>query len=429
MKEGREWGFIFCRGPRGDIRGPESSGTPTNVTLNLRCPSGQPLAVFHCLPATEYVFLPGYGPMRVDMAAKKWPDVETHKVTELISIQTGLMGSITVTPNHPIMTKQGWVLASDLIVGDKILLETNLPCPSNIKVKSSQWKTNWWSRVHHRPYRPQKLSPELGLLLGLLWSDGSISDQRVSFANKQESLISQVSNLTMLLFGLEGKTYNGSNNVYQFHVNSTDLAHYFQRNLGFTKERVPHLLWSAPPHIRQHFLNGVIQGDGSTSPANPNKPNDLVTSISVGNSKETAISLAYFIATLGHKPRLRIIPQHYVARTQDFMYQVVFQSGSHDAPLRSPSGRLVHGGRTIGNEVKIIDIKRQTGNFEVYDFHMAEGLLYCGTLPFLTHNTHPGTGNIIPSDKDFETARAYRIPFVCVGIPETEQVKCYRVPR
>ena len=49
--------------------------------------------------------------------------------------------------------------------------------------------------------------------------------------------------------------------------------------------------------------------------------------------------------------------------------------------------------------------------------------------PYALFHTHPGTGDIRPSNKDMNEAARNRIPWVCVGIPETGRIQCYRVPQ
>lgn len=52
-----------------------------------------------------------------------------------------------------------------------------------------------------------------------------------------------------------------------------------------------------------------------------------------------------------------------------------------------------------------------------------------GTKPIAIYHTHPGTGNINPSEADMRAAAQNGIPWLCVAIPETGRIECYPVPK
>ena len=47
--------------------------------------------------------------------------------------------------------------------------------------------------------------------------------------------------------------------------------------------------------------------------------------------------------------------------------------------------------------------------------------------PCAVFHTHPG-GVPEPSEADVRAAQEQRIPWMCIGVPETGEIKCHRVP-
>jgi len=53
MHQGVEYGYIVCRKGKVITHGRESTGDPTHVTIDTRCPAGaRPIALFHSHPNT-----------------------------------------------------------------------------------------------------------------------------------------------------------------------------------------------------------------------------------------------------------------------------------------------------------------------------------------------------------------------------------------
>ncbi len=447
-----EVGFSLCRTAQGKlVAGPMATGSPTSVQIPVSCPTSARFdSLYHCLAPTEYVFTPGYGPLRAEDAYQYWlPNAEKHRAEKLLTIRTSHGGSITVTPNHPFLTEDGWKWADLLSVNDKLFLETRLadayvPAPA-MTLAVPSYKPRW---ARLRPALPLDMTPELGLFVGLIWADGYIRSGKhgwgVTFTNMDGDLIEQICDLGNDLFGLDAKRYiSRGNGAHQVFWSSTILAHWLIDDLGFQKRRVPPCIWRSDEEVRTAFLDGVVLGDGSISPSNPNKPNNFVVAVSTGVEYETAVSFAYLAATLGKKPRLRTMPQNWPSRTRDHMYQVVYQSERKPAQVPAlrdgavlrdaTSGRFLPGtqagfqftgGRTNGDEIKVVGIEEQHGDFTVYDFHTETQVLYAGSIPMITHNTHPG-GVAFPSRTDIQSAIQTGAKNLC--IQSDTALKCFRV--
>ena len=433
--------------------GPRATGTPTSVSVRIKCPPGAKfVGIYHCLAPQEYVYTPGHGPLPAEEAYQYWlPNAEKHEADRLIELTLSHGGKLTVTPNHPILVHGHWLLAELIIPSERVTYQTRLPVEVQEGLPPLSYRTKKPSLLKHFPAIPEYMTPELAEFLGLIWSDGHIhkygNGWGVAFGNTDTALLWRAHDLAENLFGLAGAWYKEKHvGAHQIHWSSTLLAHWLVDDLNFTKQRVPRVMWAADEFSRQAFLDGVIAGDGSTSPVSPSKPNNLVTAISTGAEHEPAVSLVYFCATLGIKARIRSMPQNWPQRNHDQMYQVSFQSGSHAVQvpkllgaeqivrdietgqfsLGNKSGQQFIGGKTIADDVIWVrSVREIPGSVTVYDFHTPDQLLYAGSIPITTHNTHPG-GIPQPSQQDLASGRAVGAKVLCIRVPETGVLKCYR---
>ncbi len=447
MPQDYETAFTICERQGKLARGNGGAGGKYAVTLDIGCPEGfKPVGIWHCVPKDEHVYIPGKGLLLAEEAAEY--AFALHHSPELVHIKTGLGGDIRVTPNHPIMTTDGWKDAGTILLTDKIMLSTELPCPQNGHIEIVDWKSARQSSVKYYPTLPKIYTKELAKLMGLIWSDGNVTEKSVNFTNTDNNLINYTDGLLGSCFNINAKQYEVKTigkEHYSLHLNSKEVAYYFTNSLKFRKDAIPGTLWETSDEIRKAFLEGVILGDGSTSPSNPEKPGDLVTTISIGTSYSATTSLIYFLATLGIKARIRKVKQNFAKRKSDFIYQVAYQSGNHtpqtlipsngETKRDSDSGRFIKGhqggnkftgGKTNGNEVKILEIERLHGDFTVYDFHMPDydNLLYVGSLPMITHNSHPH-GVPEPSSADISEMKKLHLKHLCISVPQTGQMKCH----
>ena len=444
-----EVGNSICRTKAGQVvLGPQAEGTPMSVKVSIQCPPGSAFeGIYHCLPPWEYIYTPGYGPLPAEEAYQHWlPNAERHEASSLVELTLSHGGKLTVTPNHPILTHGYWLLAELIIPSEKLTYQNNLPVSVEEELPPLSYRVpkRYLSQVKYWPGIPERMSPELGEFLGLIWSDGSVwsgsNGWNVGFANLNQELLHHAKNLAEDLFGLEGITYSDA-----VHWNSTLLAHWFADDLGFGKKRVPRCIWTADFASRQAFLNGVIAGDGTISGNGRPNSSGLGVSICTGAIHEAAVSLAYLCATLDIKARIHQSKQSWENRNYDYIYDVEFQCGN--APAQVPvkveekilrdgesgrflpgnqSGQRWTGGKTIGDDVVWVrNVRELPGKVIVYDFHSSDQVLYAGSLPITTHNTHPG-GVPIPSQQDLKSGRQVGAKVLCIKVPDTGVTQCYR---
>jgi SpoVK/Ycf46/Vps4 family AAA+-type ATPase len=116
---------------------------------------------------------------------------------------------------------------------------------------------------------PERSSPELLELLGLIVSDGNISSKgdSVGFYNKDITLIERFRFLIKNVFGIEQFRQKNKGNMLGVIVYSKLLVEYLKL-LGFSnenKENIPYYFFSLPKSEIQAFIRGYFDGDGTVS--------------------------------------------------------------------------------------------------------------------------------------------------------------------
>ncbi len=412
---GVEYGFPICRTEEGLVAGErettKGSENRTNVVQGCPLTGGEFVGTFHCIPSDELVYMQGIGPLQASEAHRIWQGSEKHLAPEALRIRLGHGRVLSVTTNHPIFTdtQDAWVEAGELRLGDRVNINPEIPLPSEVGPIHPPVLTHIRkASLKHWPKLPSNPTRELMEYVGLVWSDGSILRKghggRVSFMNNDADLIEKFVRYSMRLFGLEATTRNLGTGFHAT-VGSTVLYEYFIQSLGFSKQRVPSLVWALDRDLASAFLGGVEAGDGSTSPVSDSKPTDVVTTISTGCEIQAANSLAYLVAALGKKVRVRRARQSWARRNHDYMYQVSYQ---------------VNQRRDTSPWSRVISIERVPGPLEVYDFETETGILVCGSGPVMTHNSHP-KNKPYPSRRDLASAVVEKV--TCTG-GEDDRVFC-----
>ncbi len=116
---------------------------------------------------------------------------------------------------------------------------------------------------------PDKTSPELLELLGLIVSDGNISNKgdSIGFYGKDLDLINRFKYLVNKIFGISNFGEKNQGNVFGVIVYSKLLIKYLSL-LGFTnenKENIPSYFFTLKKPEIQSFIRGYFDGDGTVS--------------------------------------------------------------------------------------------------------------------------------------------------------------------
>ncbi|MDT7887881.1 MAG: V-type ATP synthase subunit A [Desulfurococcales archaeon] len=141
---------------------------------------------------------------------------------------------------------------------------------------------------------PEHLDEDLAELLGLVISDGMVTDRTVRFFSNSEELRARFKELVYRVFGVMARD-ESFRTVKGVIVNSKLVARIL-RALGVPSRRksqeavVPHLILRSPINVVKAFLRGYYLGDGSFA----RNEVEITTA-----SKWVAVGLAYLLARLG----------------------------------------------------------------------------------------------------------------------------------
>jgi GTP cyclohydrolase I len=226
-----------------------------------------------CVPSKQLVDTVGGQKRAADVLVGDWlytldgGEIKTTKVVavscrttrELICVDTAPSASIYVTPEHPIMTSEGWRPAGELKPGDQVE----------------------WVRPHQYPQRryPVTEGYDLGYALGAVAADASIQDgRRISLCVRSQSFAGRFATAFGKAFGrtpriepVEVPSGFLAREVPMFRVRivSSYIAGLMLKWFGCsgpTKETKGFTLPRAVLRTRemtQGFLDGYIDGDGT----------------------------------------------------------------------------------------------------------------------------------------------------------------------
>ena len=210
---------------------------------------------------------------------------------ELLNIKVKLIGtSLEVTPEHPILTENGWVKAGELRVGDRVAIGSpeGVWAAPVFDLAALQYADGLELQVNDESVRVRRpsayqnsgrqaewvhrsiaLTPDLARLCGYYVAEGTIStDQRYvrfTFAKDEVDYHQDVIHLVESIFGARVNRSDSSfGNWINLNVYSRSVAAWFSDHFGkgSTKKRIPVWLQYAEREIQDEFLVGVMRGDG-----------------------------------------------------------------------------------------------------------------------------------------------------------------------
>ncbi|MFX0014237.1 MAG: adenosylcobalamin-dependent ribonucleoside-diphosphate reductase [Promethearchaeota archaeon] len=193
-------------------------------------------------------------------------------IAEVYKVKTDIGLNLEATYNHQIACidqkgEKAWKTINQIQEGDWVIVvlgghngkEVNLP-----KINEQYFNAT--------PIKiPEKMTPELGEILGLYMADACLSTGgRMIFSidNRDSDLIHRIEDLMFLSFGLKigRKEDNGSWSDLIFY--SHDLNRFFEK-MEWKKESppkafIPREIFLSHPEVAKAFIRGLFEGDGNT---------------------------------------------------------------------------------------------------------------------------------------------------------------------
>ncbi len=197
---------------------------------------------------------------------------------------------LEVTPEHPILTPEGWVEVQHLKVGDWVAVGVPqgtqsapvfdlalLEYAPDLEVEVTEMKirarkparyqhSGRLSRWNHRFIQ---LTPELARLCGYYVAEGTIGTDeryvRFTLGADEQEIQQDIAELVHSIFGIKPIITPSSYGKWvQVDVYSRVVAAWFRTHFGkgATQKFLPTWLLYAEPHIQKAFLIGLFRGDG-----------------------------------------------------------------------------------------------------------------------------------------------------------------------
>lgn len=198
---------------------------------------------------------------------------------EVLRLETREGLTLTLTPNHPLLTPQGYVEAGQLKPGDRLLVQSGeglwakeqaLP-QAALRVVRERVAVAGGRGLHGRAdlreqyaNMPTQWSENLGLVLGWLVGDGYSREDGVGFffSNREFAQAQTVLDSLRDWFG-RGTLQATASNTQHLHFNKLPAEFFAALGVKATEKRVPESLFTAPREAVVGFLRGLFSTDGS----------------------------------------------------------------------------------------------------------------------------------------------------------------------
>ncbi len=197
---------------------------------------------------------------------------ETMKLTTISGYE------LTATPEHKIMTTDGWVRMKDIKKGfHRVMIQsgegkfnTNTNLPFEIKNECAGDNGR-----HYKLNLPDKWSKQLGQVIGYMVGDGWLrdgdKDRRVglTFSGEDIEILTYIKYITNNFYGSSVKEIKRENGVYHLSYHSKYFVGFF-RQLGVkpwqsAEKEVPESIFMATEDTVIGFLQGLFTADGTVN--------------------------------------------------------------------------------------------------------------------------------------------------------------------
>ena len=194
---------------------------------------------------------------------------------ETMRVKTKSGYSLTATPDHKILTNEGWVELRNLRVDKhKVFIQSgkgffNKDKRLPFRVESRLKGRNGRIYVHNFP---KKWSKELGQVLGWLVGDGWLVEKRnwrvgFTFSKEDAEMLRYFKPIINEMYGREVREVKGKNGVFHLSYHSKYFVEFFKK-LGMESgssdaKTVPRSIFTAPKEAVAGFLQALFSSDGT----------------------------------------------------------------------------------------------------------------------------------------------------------------------
>jgi len=194
---------------------------------------------------------------------------------ETMRVKTKSGYSLTATPDHKILTNEGWVELRNLRVDKhKVFIQSgkgffNKDKRLPFRVESRFKGRNGRIYVHNFP---KKWSKELGQVLGWLVGDGWLAEKKnwrvgFTFSKEDAEMLRYFKPIINEMYGREAREVKRNNRVFHLSYHSKYFVEFFKK-LGVESgssdaKTVPRSIFTAPKEAVAGFLQALFSSDGT----------------------------------------------------------------------------------------------------------------------------------------------------------------------
>ncbi|OGI12585.1 hypothetical protein A3K64_01625 [Candidatus Micrarchaeota archaeon RBG_16_36_9] len=188
--------------------------------------------------------------------------IHVYDVPETVEIMTKSGRRLRMTPNHPLMTDNGWVEAEKLKIGDNVKIFNWIPNPQNYV--PTNFNLNKKGLVNEIKV-PKIWDEKLAEIVGIFVAEGSVETGRIKFSihRDENDLRERIICLMTELFDANiTEKVEMVKAIRRIKIANRGISDFF-KSLWTREKIIPQEILLSPNSVAAGFLRGVFEGDGS----------------------------------------------------------------------------------------------------------------------------------------------------------------------
>lgn len=182
------------------------------------------------------------------------------------------------TPIHPVLSidERGnpiWRKLEDLRIGDyvavsrKVIFGAKHLVATNTNIDDLLTECNSKHSTNLQVIKiPQKVSPDLGELLGWFVSEGYFTGNNIDITLKDYKILKRICSILFKEFGIIKEPVLTEKGLYVVRISSKILDHFFSK-IGYVEGKsgtrsIPWCILQSPKSVQSRFLQSLFEGDG-----------------------------------------------------------------------------------------------------------------------------------------------------------------------